>query len=128
MKDEDICGFLAPLRLEAHSANTWKLTHELIYLSKDSRLHRVPVGFKTDLASIPRLARVLIPINGKHRSAAVLHDFFYELKGKVKGRVVSRAEADNLFLEAMESEGVSYWKRYTMYWAVRAAFWRTSWD
>lgn len=78
----------------------------------------VPAMFETDLASIPRRFRKIFNRNGKSRRAAVLHDWLYA------GQCLSRAEADRLFLDAMEADGVSWAHRWSMYCAVRAAGWR----
>ena len=34
--------------------------------------------------------------------------------------IVEREVADDVFLEAMAASGVAAWRRYPMYWAVRA--------
>lgn len=73
----------------------------------------VPVGFKTDFASVPRIFRSLIPSVGQFNGAAVIHDFLCESKQ------VSRKKADQIFLEAMKVLGVSWWKRRTMFTGVR---------
>lgn len=55
-----------------------------------------------------------MPPFGNHTKAAVLHDYLY-------GQGVRpRKQCDEIFLEAMESLGVSKTRRYVMYWAVRA--------
>nr|WP_294255374.1 DUF1353 domain-containing protein [Propionivibrio sp.] len=46
--------------------------------------------------------------------AAVIHDYLYATAS------VSRADADDVLLEAMEDEGVPAWRRWGMYLAVRA--------
>ena len=73
----------------------------------------IPVGFKTDLASIPFWARWLIHKLGKHAQAAVVHDFLYKYK------MFTRKECDLIFLEAMGVLKVILWKRRIMYRAVR---------
>jgi len=71
----------------------------------------VPVGFDTDLASVPIGARNLISrLDGIE--AAVLHDWLYRT-GNVK-----RKKADEIFFVLLEG-AVPTWKRYAMYWAVR---------
>jgi len=77
----------------------------------------IPVGFKTDFASIPRAARWLIPVNGKHRLAALVHDYRYQKAA------IPRLGADLMFLAMMKEAGVGYVKRYAMYYAVRAFGW-----
>lgn len=103
---------------------TWWLEGEMIYSSdlkgEDGMtvLVVVPNRFSTDLASIPRfppLLRHWLLKNGKHRPAAVVHDYLCRL-----GLQFPRRLADKIFLEAMALVGVKRWHRYPMYWAVRA--------
>ncbi len=82
----------------------------------------ISVGFVTDLASIPRLARLLISKSGRHRVPSVIHDWCYE--GKTD---FTRAEADELFLILMALYQVPIWKRQAMYGAVVSFGWAL-WD
>jgi len=104
--------------------DNWWLDGKLIYQSdligKNGKpvLVVVPDRFETDLASIPKFPpglRTLFIRNGKHRIAAVPHDYLCRLGMKFPRRL-----ADRIFLEAMELRGVGKVKRYLMYWAVRA--------
>lgn len=90
----------------------------------------VPIGFKTDFASIPQPLRWLIPVSGRHRAPAVVHDWFYrkgDLVDRISGvpitRKPTRKEADTMFLMHMEQCGVPAWKRQAMYWGVRSGGW-----
>jgi len=74
----------------------------------------VPAGFQTDLASIPRGFRSIIPQIGKHLQPAIAHDFCYA--GNTN---LTKEEADLLFLEGMKSTGVWWLRRRVMYLAVR---------
>lgn len=84
----------------------------LIYNHPLKRL-RVPEGFRTDFASIPRGLWNLLPKLDRHLLAAVLHDWLYSTA------LVPKPECDAIFLAAMAELGVSRWKRYAMYLAVR---------
>jgi len=78
----------------------------------------VPDRYETDLSSIPRfppLFRTLFIKNGRHRPAAVPHDYLCRL-----GKEFPRRLADKIFLEAMKLVGCKRRVRYPMYWAVRA--------
>lgn len=108
--------FIDEPTLKVHG-DAWRLVTPLMYLRSDYSLIAVPIGFVTDLASIPRLLHPLIPVNGRHRAAAILHDYLYA------SQTTSRAEADAIFLEAMASCGVRWTQRYAMYAAVRLAGW-----
>ncbi len=101
----------------------WWLKGELVYqselLGEDGKpvLVEVPDHFNTDFASIPRfppLLRSVLLKNGRHRPAAVAHDFLCRLELDFPRRL-----ADKIFLEAMKFLKVTRWKRYPMYWAVR---------
>lgn len=80
----------------------------------------MPEGFKTDFASIPRVARSLISVNGKHRLPALIHDRLYSIG-------YARKKADEVFRRAMLQANVKPIKAWTMYCIVRtfgAAAWR----
>lgn len=73
---------------------------------------KVPSGFETDFASIPRLLWRVLPKNSTYDGAAVLHDYGY-------AGHLSRCESDDLFYEAMIVLGVPPWKARLMFYAVR---------
>lgn len=93
-------------------------------------------GFKTDLASIPRLLWGFIASFELSLLAPIVHDLIYGSAGTVAlphGEVMpadkrfDRKEADDLFLELMTRSKIAYWKRNVAYLAVRAfggASWR----
>jgi hypothetical protein len=109
----------SPLDIGAQSSE-W-ITTEVIRYQSDiaKRVIEIPSGFETDLASIPRLFMWVIPVNGKHRNAAIVHDYLYVKKPEW----CSRSLADSIFLEAMEVLGESRWRRAAMYAAVRVGGW-----
>ena len=88
-------------------------------LAKTGLYVEIPAGFETDLASIPRSFMGLIPVNGKHRNAAIVHDYLYVIKPDW----CSRSLADSVFLEAMQVLGESRLRRAAMYAAVRVGGW-----
>lgn len=92
----------------------WSVFQDMPYEASFGTVYTVPRGFATDLASIPRFIWPIFPPFGKYTSAAVLHDYFCESDW------ISRADGDRLFLEAMAASNVPRWKRYLIYWAVRA--------
>jgi hypothetical protein len=99
-----------PLLIDGRKS--WRLDAELDYQAKSGKVYRVPKGFKSDLATIPRILRWLFPVNGRHRKAAILHDHL--------GRTGhSRSKANKLFLEAMKADRVPTWQRYPLFWGVR---------
>ena len=80
------------------------------------REHTVEVEsrFLTDLASIPRVFRSLIPQIGHHLQPAVAHDWVYQHHGGL-----TRLEADDMLMDGMVTVGVSWWRRHAMYRFVR---------
>jgi hypothetical protein len=93
----------------------WKLFAPLVYSSAIAgQTISVPSGFVTDYASVPRIPGIWWVAGGCADEAAVVHDWIYNQQ------IVSRDLADKVFLEAMEASGVSAWRRYLMYAAVRA--------
>lgn len=76
----------------------------------------VPIGFVTDLASIPQILWSFgIRPEGSYAYAAVIHDYLYWTQGH------SREEADLIFLYAMEDSHVDASLRKKIYKAVRLA-------
>lgn len=110
-------GFDGPLDLRAHAPGEWVVLRALTFRAHDGRAFVIPRGFITDLASIPRLVRPVLDQNGTSRRAAVLHDFLY------CRQTTSRADADELFDEAMELDGVGRVERTLMYAGVRVGGW-----
>ena len=94
----------------------WRLVYSFRYRT-NGRLIAVPSGFITDFASVPFPLWWLIPSWGKDGKAAVVHDYLYQEK------TVTRKEADDIFREAMIELGVSGWRVFLMYWAVRLFGW-----
>lgn len=94
------------------------LIAELHYQLPDSKdIICVPVGFKTDFASIPQGMRWLVTGQDDTRKPSVVHDYLYQRK------IGTRDWADKVFLWGMRDCGVSAWKRYLCYAAVRAFGW-----
>lgn len=109
--------FLTPLVVrETYDAGAWVLVKELVWQGAYEAL-AVPVGFKTDFASVPRLFWGLFPPYGRHTRAAVIHDWLY-----MTGHL-SRADADGIFRRIMRECGVGRARRWTMYGALRLFGW-----
>lgn len=101
-------------------SGSWITSRPIVYYSDIAqRAIAVRMFFETDLASIPVLVRPLIPVNGQHRNAAVLHDFLYRNQPEWCTRLL----ADQIFLEAMAVLGEAKWRRNAMYAAVRSFGW-----
>jgi len=98
----------------------WRLVQPFDYhvgSLSSTEIIRVPAGFVTDFASVPRLLWYVIPPWGRYGKAAVVHDFCYT------HRLYSRRRADRIFLEAMKALSVPLWKRIVMVVAVRIFGW-----
>jgi len=116
--------FLTPLFLQDIDGQTMEVIAPLVFLSLELHgIFRVPKGFVTDFASVPRGLWNLWPRVGKYSKAAVLHDASYrgDLLSKYGQRVtLIRPLADRLFLEAMRASGVGAFTARVFYLAVRA--------
>jgi hypothetical protein len=120
-KEWRMSRFLTKLNLQ-NADNTddgkWIVTEPLQYRSDVAgQIFTVPVGFQTDLASVPRLPIVYLLTGDTSTEAAVVHDFLYTY------HPVTRTIADKVLKEASEVTGVPAWRRYIMYWGVRAFGW-----
>lgn len=85
----------------------------------------VPAGYVTNYASVPRAFLWVLPVNGRHGKAAVVHDylcnerFFQDKEGKQFESGFSRWMADCVFYEAMTVLGVPWWRRKLAWLGVR---------
>jgi len=111
--------FLTALDLIADPApDLWALGSPLIWTDPIHGRLMAPAGFKTDLASIPRLFRNLPAFdpNGASRRPAVMHDWLYSSKA---GYRLGRDFADSFLRAALLAEGASAWTAAAFYYAVR---------
>ena len=104
-----------PLDIRHVGGENWRLLAPLA-VEWNSMEFDVRAGFKTDLASVPRVIRGLVPKGRNETRGAVVHDWLY--RGHEAGW--TRLEADSLFLAAMDEDGVGWLRRQTIYRAVRA--------
>ncbi|RLG10267.1 hypothetical protein DRN73_08220 [Candidatus Pacearchaeota archaeon] len=114
-------SFTTELKVKSLPDNKrWELLEEFDYYlgNLDSGLCiKVPKGFVTDFASVPRLFWLILPPWDKYGKAAVLHDYLYH-SGKF-----TRILCDTIFYEAMTVSNVSFWKRCILYLGVRIGGW-----
>jgi hypothetical protein len=103
--------FMTRLVVVEGAGESWVLQEPLVW-DDGRRRFEVPAGFVTDLDSVPRLPVVWLLLKGWSRGAAVLHDWLYS-----EG-LVSRAEADRVFLDAMRATGVGV-QRFVIWAGVR---------
>ena len=100
----------------------WVLTDDLAYQSRYGRIV-VPKGFRTDLDSVPRLPLAYWLTKNASVTGAVVHDYLYA-SGRIGDFRITREQADEVFLEIMDEEGVSWWRRRLIWLGVRAGGWR----
>ena len=123
--------FYSDLSATAIPPNRWRLDKPLRYLTLVTGKPEDIVaesGFDTDLASIPRLVRPILPGNGKERRAAVMHDKVYRSGGLFvlkSGGSLTRKQCDQMMLEGMLVDGVLKHRAYLIYWGVRSGGWVT---
>jgi hypothetical protein len=94
----------------------WTLEEQVVYQGRDE-IFAIPVGTRTDFASVPRVFAWLVPDFGRYTVAAVLHD--YLLAVAVPAGTVDPVDADGLFRRAMRELGVPFLLRWFMWGAVR---------
>jgi hypothetical protein len=112
--------FLTELDVKCIDDKSWILSTALEYKSDIIGLVKVPIGFQTDFASVPRIPIFYILFGDRAHREAVLHDYLYRIDSSP---VVERAQADDVFFEAMKERGKGFMVRYAMYWGVRLGGW-----
>lgn len=108
--------YLTPLQVEADvDPDFWIVRAPLVWMDATYGVVAVPVGTRTDLASIPRRLRdwpVFDP-NGRSRRAAVTHDYLYA------SGVIGKDAADRFLRDALLAEGVGRGTASAFYLAVK---------
>jgi hypothetical protein len=98
----------------------WEVVEDFTYTS--SLLNKditVPAGYFTDLASVPRVVRFVVPVaNAKNRKAAVVHDYLCT-HGRELEIVKSQKVSDQVFREALGVQGIGRFKSGLLYYPVR---------
>jgi hypothetical protein len=106
--------FLTELSVIKLATGKWELGGPLNYQSvKCGAIVDVPAGFVTDFASVPRLPFAYLLVGNIAHRPAVVHDFLYQTHW------TSKRKADHIFLEAMKTVGIAWWRREIMYLAVK---------
>lgn len=113
-KPPKTAAFKSRLRTVEEPDGTRTLLKDLVYASVVAEtVFRIPKGFNTDFASVPRWPVMFWLFGDTARGPAVVHDFLYR-----KG-IGTRAMADAVFREAMAVAGVPAWRRIPMWLGVR---------
>ena len=122
MEEKRITGFPRPLILKCLARKKNKFRFEVYeypfeYYTIDNEIVSVPVGFKTDFASVPWFFRRVIPATGSYNEASVIHDYLCYLSNKLQ---YNRRKADKIFYEAMIDLEVNKFLSLIIYSGVRA--------
>lgn len=102
----------------------WQVVEPVIYYSESLGAEIVvPSGFFTDLASVPKIARILVPVaNAKNRPAAIVHDYLCYKEVQEKYGIDQRM-ADRIFREALAVCNVNPIGQWGMWLPVRIYQW-----
>lgn len=98
----------------------WAVKVPLVWESPQLTL-TIPVGFITDLASIPKVFRNILDVDGRSREPAILHDWLYNTQH------TTRAFADAMLREALLEYGETQATAWVYYAGVRIGGW-APWD
>lgn len=112
MMDERTNLKLVPLK----NGKQWELLEDYYY-EVNGYIIKVPKGFITDLASVPKIFWSIFPPFGTYTPAAIIHDYLYS---KFNDTGINRTLADKIFLFIMEELGVGFLRRKAMYRAVKS--------
>jgi hypothetical protein len=115
--------------LTKEGRSTWVLARPLSFETDDGEMVTAPVGFHTDLGSIPPIAAPfgLFP-DGQGVRAFVIHDLLYFTAGTgvwrgklciTRERPYSRLEADQVLREALKACGAPKGERTAIFDGVR---------
>jgi len=98
------------------SDELWEVLEPLVYHGERDTFV-VPAGFRTDFASVPRVAVWLFPRFGRYTLAAVLHDWLITVG--LTTRVIDSRDADGVFRRVMAELHVPPVRRWLMWAGVR---------
>lgn len=107
---------LSPLRLERRHGEGagWVVLERFgFYSAVLGREEWVEAGFRTDLASVPRLPLVYMLTGATGDEPAVAHDHLYEQ------RTTTRKQADDVFYELAIACGMPRWRAWLMWCGIR---------
>lgn len=96
----------------------WEVRSSLSYRGEAEQF-TVPVGTRTDFASVPRPLVWFLPRYGRYTKAAILHDYLW--RNLAATGKMSWVDADGIFRRAMQELEVPFIRRWMMWAAVRWA-------
>ena len=129
--------FTGALKTEWLDGRRWRVIESYRFYSGEagtSIFVEVPRGFITDLASIPRAIRWLVPKVGRDSAASAVHDVLYRIGAvitaiEVEGiehtssTPISRGVADSIYHQALVASKVGAWRRKLLYHGVSTFGW-----
>lgn len=130
-------SFTGSLKTEWLDGRRWRVIETFRFYSGEpetSLFIEVEKGFVTDLASIPKALRWLIPKVGRDSAASAVHDVAYRtgyvktahvIDGveHVEKTPVSRGVADSIYHQALVASKVGLWRRKVLYHGVSTFGW-----
>ena len=112
--------FLSALDGRSVDDKLWLLLSPLHYESDILGPIKVPLGFMTDFASVPRVPIAYMLFGDRAHHESVIHDYLYRTDSVPQA---TYSQANDVFLEAMKVRGKDYFVRYAMYWGVVLGGW-----
>jgi ABC-type glucose/galactose transport system permease subunit len=116
-------AFTSPLELEYVDGRCWKVTAEFDFASDVlEHIVRIPAGFITDFASIPRLFWNILPPTGTYGKAAVIHDMLYQHPECITPTATEK-QANSVLLEGMITLHTGWLTALVIYTGVKFFGW-----
>ena len=102
------------------SRDHYALLSPFVFVDKD-QTYIIPAGFRTDFASIPRLAQGFMDNSNRLAFPSIPHDWLYATRGFVGPGIprASRSRADHVLYRACLANGVSAAEAEIVFDAVR---------
>ena len=106
--------FSGNARVELLSGRKIKLITEFSYKDPSGKVWKVPEGYVSDGASIPRVLWSAVggPLDGAYRDAALIHDFYCDVMEH------SWEQTHRVFFDGMITKGLSIAEATKKFWAV----------
>lgn len=111
--------FTKPLKVELIDGHFWRLIEEFEYYTTiNNKMHiiRVPAGYITDFASIPRCFHSFLSYKDVFNKASVVHDYLCDTDGDYSK--FSKEQVDKIYLEAQSVLGINPIKARIFYTVV----------
>ena len=98
----------------------WTLVAPLEYQADSGVVYSVPIGFRTDFASVPRLPIVFMAMGDRANLAATVHDYLYSIDPETGIHPCKDRETADLLLKEMAlAQGCSIEVAEALYLGVR---------